>query len=80
MEKVKSDDKSRLAIIAQAHNTEADSRTLRKKLRDYETRMSARDARILELERQVSELTAKLNEKMDELSSMMHKLVSYTNH
>lgn len=74
---MKSDDKSRLAIIAQAHNAEADSRTLRKKLRDSEIEMSAKDARILELERQVSELTIKLNEKIDELSGMMHKLVSY---
>lgn len=61
---MKSEEKSILAISAQAHSEAADNRLLRKKLQ-------ARDKRVVELEAMVSNLNKQLCEKVDQLNDMM---------
>lgn len=67
---MKSDEKSIKAISAQAHNAEADNRVLRNKLRKAESEVE-------QLRAQVSGLTQKLSEKMDEMSDSVKQMVSF---
>lgn len=67
---MKSEERSIQAISAQAHGEAADNMLLRKKLRASERLVS-------DLQEQVSNLTRQLGEKMEQISGMMEKMVSF---
>lgn len=67
---MKSKEKYILTINAQAYGEAVDNHQLRRKLR-------ANESRIAELEAQATSLNTQLCEKMDEVSEMMKKIVSF---
>jgi hypothetical protein len=78
---MKSDERSISAIAAQAHNAEADKRTLQKKLAASERLVHDLEKRLVELQaasdEKVRNLTDKLSEEMAKVSSMMQQLVDF---
>jgi hypothetical protein len=78
---MKSDERSISAIAAQAHNAEADKRTLQKKLaaserraRDLENRLASVQA---DCDEKVRSLTDQLSREVAKVSEMMQQLVAY---
>ena len=78
---MKSDERSISAIAAQAHNAEADKRSLQKKLAASERRVHDLEERLVsvqaESDEKVRNLTDKLSEEMAKVSSMMQQLVDF---
>ena len=78
---MKSDERSISAIAAQAHNAEADKRTLQKKLAASERRVQDLEKRLTEQQaasdEKVRNLTDQLSKEMAKVSEMMQQLVSY---
>ena len=78
---MQSDDKTINALMAQAHNAEADKRTLQKKLAASERRVQDLEKRLTEQqaasEERVRSLTNQLSQEMAKVSDMMQQLVSY---
>ncbi len=78
---MQSDDKTINALRAQAHNAEADKRTLQKKLAASERRVQDLEKRLTEQqaasEERVRSLTDQLSQEMAKVSDMMQQLVSY---
>lgn len=78
---MKSDERSISAIAAQAHNAEADKRTLQKKLAASERRVQDLEKRLIDLQtasdEKVRNLTDQLSKEMAKVSEMMQQLVSY---
>ena len=78
---MKSDEKTISALSAQAHNAEADKRTLQKKLAASERRVQALEKRLTEQQaasdEKVRELTDKLSREMAKVSDMMEQLVDF---
>ena len=78
---MQSDDKTISALTAQAHNAEADKRTLQKKLAASERRVQDLEKRLTEQqaasEERVRSLTDQLSHEMAKVSDMMQQLVSY---
>ena len=78
---MKSDEKTISALTAQAHNAEADKRTLQKKLAASERRVQDLEKRLTEQqaasEERVRSLTDQLSHGMAKVSDMMQQLVSY---
>ena len=78
---MKSDEKTISALSAQAHNAEADKRTLQKKLAASERRVQDLEKRLVDQQAasddKVRELTDKLSQEMAKVSDMMQQLVSY---
>ena len=78
---MKSDEKTIVALTAQAHNAEADKRTLQKKLAASERRVQDLEKRLTEQQAtsddKIRELTDKLSLEMAKVSDMMQQLVSY---
>ena len=78
---MKSDEKTISAPTAQAHNAEADKRTLQRKLAASERRVLDLENRLAELQTSSDEwirsLTDQLSQEMGKVSDMMHQLVSY---
>ncbi len=78
---MKSDEKSISAIASQAHNAEADKRTLQKKLAASERRVQDLEKRLVDLQtasdEKVRNLTDQLSQEMSKVSSMVQQLVDY---
>lgn len=78
---MQSDDKTISALTAQAHNAEADKRTLQRKLAASERRVQDLEKRLTEQqaasEERVRSLTDQLSQEMAKVSDMMQQLVSY---
>ena len=78
---MQSDEKTISALTAQAHNAEADKRTLQSKLAASERRVQDLEKRLTELqaasEERVRSLTDQLSQEMTKVSDMMQQLVSY---
>ena len=78
---MKSDERSISAIAAQAHNAEADKRTLQKKLAASERCVQDLEKRLIDLQtasdEKVRNLTDQLSREMAKVSEMMQQLVSY---
>ena len=78
---MKSDEKTISALTAQAHNAEADKRTLQRKLAASERRAQELENRLAEQQaasdEQIRILTDKLSQEVGKVSSMMQQLVSY---
>lgn len=78
---MKSDEKTISALTAQAHNAEADKRTLQRKLAASERRVQDLEKRLTEQqaasEERVRSLTDQLSHEMAKVSDMMQQLVSY---
>ena len=78
---MKSDERSISAIAAQAHNAEADKRTLQKKLAASERHVQDLEKRLIDQQaasdEQVRNLTDKLSAEMAKVSSMMQQLVDF---
>ena len=78
---MKSDERSISAIAAQAHNAEADKRSLQKKLAASESRVQNLEKRLTDqqaaFDEQVRDLTDKLSAEMAKVSSMMQQLVDF---
>ena len=78
---MQSDEKTIVALSAQAHNAEADKRTLQKKLVASERRVQDLEKRLVEQQaasdEKVRELTDRLSHEMAKVSDMMQQLVSY---
>jgi len=78
---MQSDEKTIVALSAQAHNAEADKRTLQKKLAASERRVQDLEKRLVEQQaasdEKVRELTDRLSHEMAKVSDMMQQLVSY---
>lgn len=78
---MQSDEKTIIALSAQAHNAEADKRTLQKKLVASERRVQDLEKRLVEQQaasdEKVRELTDRLSHEMAKVSDMMQQLVSY---
>ena len=78
---MQSDEKTISALTAQAHNAEADKRTLQKKLAASERRVQDLEKRLTEQqaasEERVRSLTDQLSHEMAKVSDMMQQLVSY---
>ena len=76
-----SDEKSIRALAAQAHNAEADKRTLQKKLAASERRVEDLEKRLTEnqtsSEKTIRELSDRLSQEMNKVSEMMQQLVQY---
>ena len=76
-----SDEKSIRALAAQAHNAEADKRTLQKKLAASERRVEELEKRLTEnqasSEKTIRELSDRLSQEMNKVSEMMQQLVQY---
>ena len=78
---MQSDEKTISALTAQAHNAEADKRTLQRKLAASERRVQDLEKRLTEQqaasEERVRSLTDQLSQEMAKVSDMMQQLVSY---
>ena len=78
---MQSDEKTIIALSAQAHNAEADKRTLQKKLVASERRVQDLEKRLVEQQaasdERVRSLTDQLSHEMAKVSDMMQQLVSY---
>jgi predicted RNase H-like nuclease (RuvC/YqgF family) len=78
---MQSDEKTISALTAQAHNAEADKRTLQKKLAASERRVQDLEKRLADQQAasddKIRELTDKLSLEMAKVSDMMQQLVSY---
>ena len=78
---MKSDERTISALSAQAHNAEADKRTLQKKLAASERRVQDLEKRLIDLQaasdEKIRELTEKLSQEMSKVSDMIQQLVSY---
>lgn len=78
---MKSDERTISVLSAQAHNAEADKRTLQKKLAASERRVQVLEKRLIDQQaasdEKVRELTDKLIQEMAKVSEMMQQLVSY---
>ena len=78
---MQSDEKTISALSAQAHNAEADKRTLQKKLAASERRVQDLEKRLVEQQtasdERVRSLTDQLSQEMAKVSDMMQQLVSY---
>ena len=78
---MKSDENSIRAIAAQAHNAEADKRTLQKKLAASKRRVEELERRLTEnqtsSEKTIRELSDRLSQEMNKVSEMMQQLVQY---
>lgn len=78
---MKSDERTISALSAQAHNAEADKRTLQKKLAASERRVQDLEKRLIDQQaasdEKVRELTDKLSLEMSKVSEMIQQLVSY---
>ena len=78
---MQSDEKTIIALSAQAHNAEADKRTLQRKLAASERRVQDLESRLAEQqaasEERVRSLTDQLSQEMTKVSDMMQQLVSY---
>lgn len=78
---MKSDERTISALSAQAHNAEADKRTLQKKLAASERRVQDLEKRLIDQQaasdEKIRELTDKLSQEMSKVSEMMQQLVSY---
>lgn len=78
---MKSDEKTISALTAQAHNAEADKRTLQRKLAASERHAQELENRLAEQQaasdEQIRILTDKLSQEVGKVSSMMQQLVSY---
>jgi len=78
---MQSDEKTISALTAQAHNAEADKRTLQRKLAASERRVQDLEKRLTEQqaasEERVRSLTDQLSHEMAKVSDMMQQLVSY---
>ncbi len=78
---MQSDEKTISAPTAQAHNAEADKRTLQRKLAASERRVQDLEKRLTEQqaasEERVRSLTDQLSQEMAKVSDMMQQLVSY---
>lgn len=76
-----SDEKSIRALAAQAHNAEADKRTLQKKLAASERRVEELERRLTDnqtsSEKTIRELSDRLSQEMNKVSEMMQQLVQY---
>ena len=70
---MKSEEKSIKAISAQAHGEVADTRLLRKKLRE-------KDELISDLRAEIENLNNNLSEKVSQMADMMDKLVELLAH
>ena len=78
---MQSDEKTISALTAQAHNAEADKRTLQKKLAASERRVQDLEKRLADQQAasddKIRELTDKLSLEMAKVSDMIQQLVSY---
>ena len=78
---MKSDEKTISALTAQAHNAEADKRTLQKKLAASERRVQDLENRLAEQQsssdERIRSLTDQLSQEMAKVSSMMQQLVDF---
>ena len=78
---MKSDEKSIWTLAAQAHNAEADKRTLQKKLAASERRVEELERRLTDnqtsSEKTIRELSDRLSQEMNKVSEMMQQLVQY---
>ena len=78
---MQSDEKTISALTAQAHNAEADKRTLQKKLAASERRVHDLEKRLADQQAasddKIRELTDKLSLEMAKVSDMIQQLVSY---
>lgn len=78
---MQSDEKTIIALSAQAHNAEADKRTLQKKLAASERRVQDLENRLVEQQaasdERIRSLTDQLSREMARVSDMMQQLVSY---
>lgn len=78
---MQSDEKTIGALTAQAHNAEADKRTLQKKLAASERRVQDLEKRLADQQAasddKIRELTDKLSLEMAKVSDMIQQLVSY---
>ena len=78
---MKSDEKTIRAISAQAHNAEADKRSLQKKLAASERRVRDLEQRLIDQQcasdEKIRSLTDRLSQEMARVSDMMQQLVSY---
>ena len=78
---MKSDEKTISALTAQAHNAEADKRTLQRKLAASERRVQDLEKRLADQQAasddKIRELTDKLSLEMAKVSDMIQQLVSY---
>ena len=78
---MKSDERTISALSAQAHNAEADKRTLQKKLAASERRVQDLEKRLVDQqsasEEKIRNLTDQLSQEVAKVSSMMQQLVDY---
>ncbi len=78
---MQSDEKTIIALSAQAHNAEADKRTLQKKLAASERRVQDLEKCLVEQQaasdERIRSLTDQLSREMARVSDMMQQLVSY---
>jgi transposase len=78
---MKSDERTISALSAQAHNAEADKRTLQKKLAASERRVQDLEKRLVDQQsasdEKIRNLTDQLSQEVAKVSSMMQQLVDY---